>query len=151
LVHAVPTVQVPEVLQVSGWFEPEQLVWPGAHWPVHAPLMHVWLVQAAAVLQAPLAVHDWTPLPEHWVWPGAQTPAHAPLTQVWLVHAEPTVQVPAELHVWGWLEPEQPVCPGAHTPVHAPFKHVWLVHAVVVVLHVPLEVHVATPLPEQVV
>jgi hypothetical protein len=41
LLHAVPAVQVPEVLHVSGWLEPEQLVWPGAQTPAQAPLTQV--------------------------------------------------------------------------------------------------------------
>jgi hypothetical protein len=36
---------------------PEQVVCPGAHDPVQAPVTHVWLVHAVAVLQVPLLVH----------------------------------------------------------------------------------------------
>jgi hypothetical protein len=64
LLHAVPAVHAPAALHVCGWFEPEQLVWPGAHTPVHTPLTHVWLLHAVALLQAPLAVHVSKPLPE---------------------------------------------------------------------------------------
>jgi hypothetical protein len=65
LLQAVPATQAPAALQVWGWLEPEQPVWPGAHTPVQAPLTHVWLLQAVALLQAPLAVQVSTPLPEH--------------------------------------------------------------------------------------
>jgi hypothetical protein len=66
---------------------PEQVVWPGAQVPVHAPLTHAWLVQATGELQAPVAVQVSTPLPEHVVWPGAHTPVHTPLTHVLLLQA----------------------------------------------------------------
>jgi hypothetical protein len=43
---------------------PEQVTCPGAQTPVHAPLTHVWLLHAVAVLQVPLEVQVSTPLPE---------------------------------------------------------------------------------------
>ncbi len=108
MLQAVPAVHAPEALHVCGWLEPEQLVWPGAQTPVHAPLTHVWLVQAAAVPQAPAEVHVCTPLPEQFVWPGAHTPVHAPLTHVWLLHAVAPPKVPFDWQVWTLL-PEQAV------------------------------------------
>jgi hypothetical protein len=96
LVHALPAVQLPDTLQVSGWLELEQLVWPGAHTPEHAPFTQVVLVHAVVVvLHVPLVVQLATPLPEHVVCPGAHTPVHAPPMHVWLEHAVAVVfQVP---------------------------------------------------------
>ena len=73
---------------------------------------------------------------------------HAPFEQsgvgcaqvAWFCH------VPVLLHVRGVL-PLQLVWPGAQTPVHAPATHVWFVHDTGPP-HVPLAVHVSTPLPE---
>ena len=53
LLHAVPGVQAPAALHVSGWLLDEQLVWPGAHTPVHAPPTHVWFEQAVAPPNVP--------------------------------------------------------------------------------------------------
>jgi hypothetical protein len=75
---------------------PEQVVWPGAHEPVQAPLMQVWLVQAAAELHVPL---DWQvcfPLPEHCTAPGVHTPVHAPDTHAELEHPAAVPHVPLD-------------------------------------------------------
>ena len=64
LLHATAEPHVPLAVHVSTPL-PEHVVCPGAHTPVHAPLMHVWLVHAVAVPQAPATVHPCTPLPEH--------------------------------------------------------------------------------------
>jgi hypothetical protein len=108
LLQAVPAVHVPEALQVCGWLEPEQLVWPGAQTPVQAPLTHVWLLHGDAVPQAPAEVQVWTPLPEQFFWPGAQTPLHTPATHVWLEQAVAPPKVPFDWQVWTLL-PEQAV------------------------------------------
>jgi hypothetical protein len=57
LLHAVPTVQLPEALHVSGWLLPEQLTWPGAHTPVHVPLTHVELLHAVPTVHVPVPLH----------------------------------------------------------------------------------------------
>jgi hypothetical protein len=101
LLHAVPTVQVPEALHVSGWLLPEQLTWPGAHTPLHVPLTHVWLLHAVPATQAPEALHvcGWLE-PEQLVWPGAHTPVQAPLTHVWFEQAVVVPpKVPFDWHV----------------------------------------------------
>ena len=49
LLHAVPTVQVPVELHVSGWLLPEQFTCPGAHEPEQTPETQVVLVQAVGV------------------------------------------------------------------------------------------------------
>lgn len=91
-------------------------VCPGAHWPVQAPLMQVWLTHAAGLPQEPPALHVWTPLPEHCVVVGL----HA--TQVLLRHAgvcPPHVvtvdQVPVVSHC-SMLLPRHSVWPGAQAP-----------------------------------
>jgi hypothetical protein len=45
--------------------------------------------------------------------------------------------------------PPSPHCtePGVHDPVQLPLTHAWLVHGTAEV-HVPVVVHVSTPLPE---
>jgi hypothetical protein len=55
---------------------PEHRVWPGAHTPVHAPEMHVWLVQGCGVPHMP-PTQDCTPLPEHCIWPAEHAPVQA--------------------------------------------------------------------------
>jgi hypothetical protein len=71
--HAVGVLHVP-----SDWHDsrllPEQVVWFGAHTPWQAPETHVWLLHAAAVPHAPVALHVCTPLFEHCFAPGAQVP-----------------------------------------------------------------------------
>jgi hypothetical protein len=52
LLQAVAVLHVPLAVQVSTPL-PEQVVCPGPHTPVQAPLTHVWLVHAAAVPQVP--------------------------------------------------------------------------------------------------
>lgn len=66
---------------------------------MHAPLRHVWFVQATGAPHAPAALHVCTPFPEHCVAPGE----HA--TQVLFRHAGVTpeqvssvVHVPVALH-----------------------------------------------------
>jgi hypothetical protein len=54
VVHAEAELHVPFDWHVSSPL-PEQSVCPGAQTPVHAPLTHVWLEQADAALQVPLA------------------------------------------------------------------------------------------------
>jgi hypothetical protein len=78
---------------------PWQVVWPGAHTPVQTPLTQVWLEQATAVPQVPLAAQVWTPLPEHCVVPGTQTPVHPPLTHADATHAVAVLQVPLAVQV----------------------------------------------------
>ena len=53
-VHCDPTVQVPDVLQVSGALFVHPVA-PGEHTPVHAPLTHAWLVQRAGFPNMPFA------------------------------------------------------------------------------------------------
>jgi hypothetical protein len=91
------------------------VVWPGAHWPVQAPVMHVWLLQATAELHAPLDEHVSTPLPEHWVALGTQTPVHPPPTHAELLHAAGLPHAPAVEQVSTPL-PEHVVAFGVHTP-----------------------------------
>ncbi len=65
------------------------------------------------------------------------------------VHVRPAVQFPLASHVCGVRLPAPkhwPV-PGTQEPVHAPLTHAWAVHPTAA-LHVPVAVHVCTPLPE---
>jgi hypothetical protein len=56
LLHATAVPNVP--LGVHVWTPlPLQVVWPGAHEPVHVPPTHVWLLQAAPATQAPDPLH----------------------------------------------------------------------------------------------
>ncbi len=126
VVQAVAEPHAPFAAQLST-LEPEHVVCPGAHTPVH-PLVpeHVWFTQADAPLHVPL---DWQVsalLPEHIICPGAHTPVHAPETQAWLLQAVAFCQVPVVLHVWGWVWLLHCVCPCAQTPWHAPETHVSL-------------------------
>ena len=73
---------------------PEHVVCPGAHTPVHAPPLHVWLVQAAAEPHVPFDWHVCTPLPEHCFAPGVHTPVHAPLTHAEFVQLDAVPHVP---------------------------------------------------------
>jgi hypothetical protein len=106
---------------------------PGEHTPAHEAVptgpTHAWLVQAAAVPQAPAAVHVWREaLPEHCVWPGAQEPPHdavpATTRHVVFAQADGAVQAPAPVHVdTALIEP--PSAPGAHSlvpGVHTPWQ-----------------------------
>lgn len=90
--HEVPAVQVPVALHVCGWFEPEQLVWPGAHTPVHDPPTHVLLllVQLVPTTQLPFEsqVSVWFDAVQP-IAPATQVPMQDPPTQVELVHALP--------------------------------------------------------------
>jgi hypothetical protein len=63
-----------DVLHVCCCVRPLHWVWPGAQFPVHAPIRHVRFTHAAAPPNVPSAWHVSTLLPEHVVWPGAQTP-----------------------------------------------------------------------------
>jgi hypothetical protein len=93
VVHAVGEPQVPFVWHVSTPL-PLQVVCPGAHTPVHAPLTQVWLLQLVTVLQVPF---DWqvsNPLPEHCAVLGTHTPVQAPLTHAELMQAAAVLQVP---------------------------------------------------------
>ncbi len=56
---------------------------PGLHTPLHAPLMHAWLVHDTGELHTDW-LHDWTPLPEHWVMPSVHGPEHWPPVQALL-------------------------------------------------------------------
>jgi hypothetical protein len=56
------------------------------------------------------------------------------------------LQLPLALHVWTPLLLEHCVVPGTHTPVHDPEMHAELVHEVGAP-HVPVVLHVCTPLP----
>jgi hypothetical protein len=92
VVQDVPAVQVPVVLHVCGWFEPEQLVCPGAQTPVQVPLTHVvlLLVHDVPTTQVPdaLQVSTWFE-PSQATEPATQVPTQAPPTQVEFVHALP--------------------------------------------------------------
>jgi hypothetical protein len=46
LTHAAPTVQVPDALQVSGWFAAEQPVCSGVQTPTQLPPTHAWFEHA---------------------------------------------------------------------------------------------------------
>jgi hypothetical protein len=71
--HVTAVPHVPLVVQLwTPLLVVLHCVCPGAHWPVHPPLMHVWFVQAAGVPQAPAALHVCTPFPEHCLVPGVQ-------------------------------------------------------------------------------
>src|SRR6202035_1402611 len=121
-------------------------IWPGAHWPVHTPDTHVWLVQATPAPHAPAELHVCTPLPEHWTWPGlqaTQTPArHAGVVPV---QATAPPQLPLESHVSTPL-PWHRVFPMTHEPTHMPAEHVLLLHGLGAP-HMPRE-QSCTPLPE---
>jgi hypothetical protein len=73
---------------------PEQVVAPGAHTPVQAPLWQAWFVHGAGALHVPSLAHVSTPFPEHWVDPGAHTPMHAPFEHAEFVHGIPASHVP---------------------------------------------------------
>jgi len=55
---------------------PEHRVCPGAHTPVHAPEMHVWLVHGCGMPHMP-PTQDCTPFPEHCIWPAEHAPVQA--------------------------------------------------------------------------
>jgi hypothetical protein len=55
-VQALSLPKVPFTVQVSTLI-PLQVVWPGAHTPVHAPLTHVELLHAVPAVQVPDALH----------------------------------------------------------------------------------------------
>ena len=48
VVHALGEPYTPPAPQLST-LEPEQVVWPGAQLPAHAPVVHVWFTHACAV------------------------------------------------------------------------------------------------------
>jgi hypothetical protein len=123
---------------------PEQVFWPGAQLPAHAPLAHVWFTHACAAPQLPLVSHVSKPLLDesHCVPPGEHDPTHAPLTHALLTHAVAFVQLPVPSHVCGWMLVRHWACPGAHTPWHAPATHVWFEHAEPVLCQAPLELQV---------
>ncbi len=54
----MPESHVPALPQLWGTRVLRQPVWPGAHTPVHAPLMHVWLlvVHEVPTVQVPVAL-----------------------------------------------------------------------------------------------
>ena len=80
------------------------------------------MVHSAGLLQVPVALHVWTPLPEQRVVPGAQTPVHPPETHACDPHGAGVPHVPVVLHVSTPL-PEHCVVPGVHTPWHMPPTH----------------------------
>jgi hypothetical protein len=53
---------------------PEHWVEPGAHEPVHWPLLQRVLAHALVAPKLPVAVQVWTPPETHWVAPGVQVP-----------------------------------------------------------------------------
>ena len=63
VVQAVGEPNVPVELQLST-LDPEQVVCPGAHWPVQAPLTHVWLLQAVPFCHVPVLSHVCGCVPE---------------------------------------------------------------------------------------
>jgi hypothetical protein len=103
-VHDVPTVQAPVALQVCVWFDPEQLVWPGAQTPAHAPFTHVLLllVHEVPTTQLPDALHVWTSFdPSQATVPATHVPTQEPPTHVELEQGLPEFcQVPFT-QVWG--------------------------------------------------
>jgi hypothetical protein len=101
--HAVAVPQAPP--EVHDWTPaaasmplPLHCVCPGAHEPVQAPLRHVWLVHAVAVLHAPAAEQVSTPFPEHWVVAGTHTPVQEPLTHAEATHGVAVPHVPFAWH-----------------------------------------------------
>jgi hypothetical protein len=80
----------PAALQDWGCRGPLHCICPGAHDPVQVPLTQVWLLQADATTQVPVALHvsGWLPAVQL-VDPAAHTPVHAPATHVVLEHAFP--------------------------------------------------------------
>ena len=90
--HDVPAVHVPVALHVCGWFDPEQLVCPGAQTPVHVPLTQVvlLLVHDVPTTQLPAALQVWTWfVPSQLTDPATQVPTQDPATHVELVQALP--------------------------------------------------------------
>jgi hypothetical protein len=98
-------------------------VWPGAHTPLHVPLMHVWFGQVEVVCHMPPPLHVCALLPEHCFCPELHVPAHIPPTQVPLVHGTGFPYCPQAPHVSTPL-PEHTGCCGVHTGAdgheHAP-------------------------------
>lgn len=111
---------------------------------MQAPLTHVWLAQAAAVLQTPEGLHVSTPFAAHSVAPGMHA-AQAPLTHAGVLaeHAAAVPQLPVASHV---RRPpaEHCVAPGVHTPAHAP--ELQRNGQPTKPPHWPLALHVSTPL-----
>ncbi len=66
---------------------------------MHAPVTHVWFVQADPLVQVPFVLQLCGVLPLHCCWPVAHTPVQAPATQVWLVQAAGVPHCPFAPHV----------------------------------------------------
>jgi hypothetical protein len=65
-VQALSLPKVPFAVQVSTLI-PLQVVWPGAHTPVQAPLTHVELLHVVPAVHAPAPLQVWVWLPEQLV------------------------------------------------------------------------------------
>jgi hypothetical protein len=140
--HAVAFCQAPVELHVCGCVPEKHCTCPGAQFPVHAPLTHVWLEQALPLFcQVPVALQFCGCCPLHWVWVGPHTPPQVPVALMHVrlaVHAEPLFcQLPVRPHVWGCC-PLHWNWPGAHEPWHVPLTHVLLEQAAPLFCHMPL-------------
>jgi hypothetical protein len=155
LLHATSQVEAfchePDALHVCTVSGPLHCVWFGAQEPVHTPLTHVLLLQAVPTVHVPELLHVSGPLllvqP---TLPTVQTPVHTPLTHVVFesAHEAPLFcQLPLPLQFCGcW--PLHCFWPATQLPEHTPPTHVELLQ-VTELPHVPAEVHVCTPLPEE--
>jgi len=92
-----------------------EFVCPGAHTPLHAPLMHVWFGHVDVVCHIPL-VHVCALLPEHCFCPVLHDPVHIPPTHVPLVQGSGLPYCPQAPHVSTPLPEHCAVC-GVHTGV----------------------------------